>query len=149
MANTNILDISEPFGVELEYEVLRPGLILAPHFGLYNKEGNLLFLAYEVNRAWRDCPRKIGKYISTGIIPGDLLTEGMYFVSVFCRTLGTREVDIEEHNTVMFQVVESKHENSSRGTIGGHIPGLIRPLLEWRTHYEEIEEIVDPTLVEK
>lgn len=145
-ANTNVIDISQPFSVELEYEVLQPGLILAPHFGLYNKQGDLLFLAYEVNSVWRDCPRKIGKYISHGTVPGDLLTEGTYSVSAFCRTLGTREVDIEEHNAVMFQVVESENVNSARGIIGGHIPGLIRPLLEWRTHFEEIAE---PALVEK
>ena len=146
MANTNVMDISKPFRVELEYEVLRPGLILAPHFGLYNKEGTLLFLAYEFNRTWRDCPRKIGKYISQGIVPGDLLTEGTYFVSAFCRTLGTRDVDIEEHNAVTFQVVESEGDNSARGTIEGHIPGLIRPLLEWRTQFEEIAAL---TLVDK
>ena len=146
MVNTNIMDISKPFRVELEYEVLRPGLILAPHFGLYNKEGTLLFLAYEFNRTWRDCPRKIGKYISHGIVPGDLLTEGTYFVSAFCRTLGTRDVDIEEHNAVTFQVVESEDDNSARGTIEGHIPGLIRPLLEWRTQFQEIAEL---TLVDK
>lgn len=145
-ANTNVIDISQPFSVELEYEVLQTGLILAPHFGLYNKKGDLLFLAYEVNRVWSDCPRKIGKYISQGIVPGELLTEGTYSVSAFCRTLGTREVDIEEHNAVMFQVVEGEDDNSARGNIGGHIPGLIRPLLEWRTHFEEIAE---PELVKK
>lgn len=142
MAITNVIDISKAFSVELEYEVLQSGLILAPHFGLLNKAGDLLFLAYEVNRSWRDCPRKIGKYISQGIVPGDLLTEGTYFVSAFCRTLRTREVDIEEHEAVMFQVVESQNNSSARGNIGGHIPGLIRPLLEWRTRFEELPESI-------
>ncbi|MEQ1625785.1 MAG: hypothetical protein ABL965_00215, partial [Nitrospira sp.] len=85
-----------------------------------------------------------GKYVSRGIVPGDLLTEGTYFVSAFCRTLQTREVDIEEHEAVMFQVVESKQGNSARGNIGGHIPGLIRPLLEWSTHFEELTEPIVP-----
>lgn len=143
-ATTNVIDISRPFSVELEYEVLQSGLILAPHFGLFNEKGDLLFLSYEVNIAWRDCSRKIGKYVSRGIVPGDLLTEGTYFVSAFCRTLQTREVDIEEHEAVMFQVVESKQGNSARGNIGGHIPGLIRPLLEWSTHFEELTEPIVP-----
>jgi len=143
-AIANVIDISRPFSVELEYEVLQPGLILAPHFGLFNEKGDLLFLAYEVNSAWRDCPRTIGKYVSQGTVPGHLLTEGTYFVSVFCRTLQTREVDIEEHEAVMFQVVESKQGNSARGNIGGHIPGLIRPLLEWSTHFEEPAEPIVP-----
>jgi lipopolysaccharide transport system ATP-binding protein len=142
MSMTNVIDISQPFSVELEYEVLQPGLILAPHFGLVNEEGDLLFLAYEVNLSWRDVPRKVGKYVSQGIVPGHLLTEGTYFISVFCRTLHTRDVDIEEHETVMFQVVESKGEHSARGNIGGHIPGLIRPLLEWKTRFDELAEPV-------
>ena len=144
MTSTNVIDIRTAFSVELEYEVLQSGHILAPHFGLVNEEGDLLFLAYEVNRAWGNCPRKIGKYIAQGIVPGDLLTEGTYFVSVFCRTLHTKEVDIEEHEAVMFQVVESEDDNSARGNIGGHIPGLIRPLLEWRTRFEELPESIVP-----
>jgi len=144
MASTNIIDISRGFHVEMEYEVLCPGLILAPHFGLQNEEGDMLFLAYEVNRAWSGYPRKIGKYISQGIVPGNLLTEGTYFVSVFCRTLQSREVDIEEPAAVTFQVVESKGTTSARGNISGHIPGLIRPLLDWKTHFEEFVEPVVP-----
>src|SRR6185295_9150366 len=131
LAIMNVIDISQAFYVELEYEVLQHGLVLAPHFGLLNEEGEMLFLAYEVNIAWRDSPRKIGKYICQGIVPGNLLTEGTYFISAFCRTLHTRDVDIEEHQAVMFQVIESKGNQSARGNIGGHIPGLIRPLLEW------------------
>jgi len=147
MAMTNVIDINKAFCVELEYEVLQAGLILAPHFGLVNEEGDLLFLSYEVNISWRDCPRKIGKYTSQGIVPGHLLTEGTYFISAFCRTLRTREVDIEEHEAVMFQVVESQEDNSARGNIGGHIPGLIRPLLEWKTRFEELTEPIVPLRV--
>jgi len=149
-AKTSIIDINKPFSVEMEYEVLQPGLILAPHFVLFNEKGDLLFLAYEVNSAWRDCPRTIGKYISQGTVPGNLLTEGTYFVSVCCRTLLTRDVDIEEHEAVMFQVVESKQGNSARGNIAGHIPGLIRPLLEWRTQFDDLAEPIVPcTLIYK
>ena len=76
MAVTDVFDIGKSFSVELEYEELHSGLILAPHFGLLSMKGDMLFLAYEVNRVWRDCPPKIGKYISQGIVPGHLLTEG-------------------------------------------------------------------------
>lgn len=142
MALTNLMDIGQAFNVELEYEVLQAGHILAPHFGLVNEKGDLLFLAYEANLSWRNCPRKVGKYISQGIVPGHLLTEGTYFVSAFCRTLRTRAVDIEEHQTVMFQVIESQDDHSARGNIDGHFPGLIRPLLEWKTRFEELPESI-------
>jgi lipopolysaccharide transport system ATP-binding protein len=140
MALTNVMDIGQAFTVELEYEVLQTGHILAPHFGLVNERGDLLFLAYEVNLSWRNRPRKVGKYLSQGIVPGHLLTEGTYFVSAFCRTLHTRAVDIEEHEAVMFQVIESQDDHSARGNIDGHFPGLIRPLLEWKTQFEELPE---------
>lgn len=141
MALTNVMDIGQAFIVELEYEVLQAGHILAPHFGLMNAKGDLLFLAYEVTSSWRNCPRKIGKYISQGIVPGHLLTEGTYLVSAFCRTMHTRAVNIEEHEAVMFQVIESQDEHSARGNIDGHIPGLIRPLLQWRTRFEKLPEM--------
>jgi lipopolysaccharide transport system ATP-binding protein len=138
MEISNIIPINKVFSVELEYEVLKPGLILAPHFGLLNERGDVLFQSYEVNVAWRDCPRKVGKYTSQGIVPGNLLTEGTYFINALCRTLQTRDVDIQERQALVFQVVESDEGDSARGNIGGHISGLIRPLLEWRTHFEEL-----------
>ena len=139
MTVTGVIDIGTSFSVELEYEVLKPGLILAPHFGLVTEQGDLLFLAYEASATWQDRPRKVGKYVSRGVVPHDLLTEGTYYVSAFCRTLGSQEVDIEANEVLVLQAIESQKVPSARGNIHGYIPGFIRPLLEWSTHSRELE----------
>lgn len=50
----------------------------------------------------------------------------------------TREpeiIHVFERDAVAFQVVDSMDGNSVRGDYSGHIPGVIRPLLQWETRY--------------
>ena len=70
------VDIRRPVGIELEYEVLEPGYMFHPHFGLSNEDGMQLFVAQDVDPVWRNAPATAGRYISTGWIPGNLLAEG-------------------------------------------------------------------------
>src|SRR2546426_5598347 len=42
-------DIRQSIGIELEYEVLEPGYVFHPHFGLTNDDGILLFVAQDVD----------------------------------------------------------------------------------------------------
>ncbi|GKS58413.1 ABC transporter [Nitrospira sp.] len=133
-----VVEIRESFTIELEYEVLQSGLILAPHFGLSSGRDEQLFLAYEVNQPWDGQPRPVGRYVSRAIIPGNLLSDGTYFVGAFCRTCGSREVDIELYETMVFQIVDTMQPGGARGYVQGRIPGSIRPLLEWTTEREPL-----------
>ncbi|BCA55532.1 ABC transporter [Nitrospira sp. KM1] len=138
MVVKNVLDTTESFAVELEYEVLRPGLVLAPHFALVNDKSDLVFTAYEPDQTVRR--REVGNYVSRGIVPGNLLTEGTYFVNAHCRTLRSREVDIQEYEALVLQIVEGDTEHSARGHIGGPIPGVIRPRLQWTVNFDKFEQ---------
>jgi lipopolysaccharide transport system ATP-binding protein len=135
MLVTSVVDITKSFSVELEYEVLKPGLRLAPHIALVNEESDILFTAYESRE--ENGHRPIGKYTSQAVIPGNLLTDGTFFVNANCRTLGSREVDIQEHGVIALQIIEGEGQFSARGNIGGPIPGVIRPMLQWRTTYDQ------------
>ncbi len=139
-AVAHLLDIREAFTVELEYEVLQPGLKLAPHFGIITNKGERLFLAYEVNQPWDGHARVAGRYTSRAVIPGNVLTEGTYFVSAFCYAYETKEVNIEAHEAVVFQIVDHLQPGGARGYVPGRIPGMIRPLLEWQCQVEPLFE---------
>ena len=130
---TDAIDIRYPFALEMEYEVLKGGYVLLPHFGLMNEEGDCVFMTVDLDPQWRRRQRPEGWYISTGWIPGNLLAEGTLFVHCFCMTLGPDTVQFCTADVAAFQVIDSLDGDSARGDYTGDIPGVVRPLLKWTT----------------
>ena len=128
-------DIRYPITVEIEYEVLQPGHLLLPHFGLINELGQCAFISVDLDPAWRGRPRPTGNYISKAVIPGNLLAEGMMYVSCHCLTLNPDSVQFSERKAVAFQVVDSIEGDSARGDYATQLPGVVRPALDWETQY--------------
>jgi lipopolysaccharide transport system ATP-binding protein len=129
-------DIRRPIGVELEYEVLAPGYVFHPHFGLTNEDGTLLFVAQDVDPAWRQRQRPPGRYVSTGWIPGNLLAEGAFSVGVTLMTLAPENVHADMRDVVMFRVLDPLSAvDTARGDYSRPIPGAVRPLLRWSTTF--------------
>jgi lipopolysaccharide transport system ATP-binding protein len=138
------VDIRQPVGIEVEFEVLKPGVVLAPNFHFYNQEGICVFIAGDQDPAWRNTPRPTGRYVSTAWIPGNFLAEGTLIVNVAISTMNPVIVHVHERDAVAFQVVDSLVGDSVRGEFAGNIPGLVRPRLKWETHY--LENHQNPTL---
>lgn len=100
------VEITRPVAVEIEYEVLKSGYVLLPHFHLFNDEGVFLFVAVDLDPSWRRRPRPTGRYVSIGWIPGNLLAEGTMFVSPCLITLDPDTPQFHERDAVSFQVVD-------------------------------------------
>jgi lipopolysaccharide transport system ATP-binding protein len=130
---TDKIDIRKPVGLEMEYEVLKPGYKLMPSFELWNEEGICLIDSVEYDLAWRGRVRPIGRYRSTAWIPGNYLAEGTFFLSVFVETLDPHTKQIRERQIVAFSVVDTCEGDSARGDFAGKLRGVVRPLLEWNT----------------
>jgi len=128
---TDVLDIRRPIDVEMEYEVWKPGYVLTPYFLLDNEDGVTVFRSYESDPEWRRVPRPAGRYVSTGRIPGNLLSEGTMIVSVGLFNEHMRQ--FFEEDVVAFQVVDTMDGDSARGDVGWNIEGVVRPLLRWKT----------------
>jgi lipopolysaccharide transport system ATP-binding protein len=130
------VDIRRSVGIEIEYDVLQPGYVFHPHFGLRNEEGVLLFLAQDVDLRWRGHRRPPGRYVSTGWIPGNLLAEGAMTVGVTMMTLQPEHLHVTVSDAVVFRVVDSlTATDTSRGDYPRPIGGLMRPMLKWTTAY--------------
>ena len=129
------VDIRQPVRIEMEYEVLQPGYLLMPNFQFFNGEGLHIFSTHDTDPALRRCARQIGRYVSTVWIPGNLLTDGTILVGVGLETVAPAAVQFYEPDAIGFQVIESFDcdGESARGGYGGHIGGVMRPLLKW-TH---------------
>ncbi len=63
-------DITRSIGIEMTYEVLRPGRVLIPVSHFYNREGLHVFAAQDNQPEWRRRERPAGEYTSTAWVPG-------------------------------------------------------------------------------
>ncbi len=138
---TDSHDIRKPIGISIEYEVLQPGFIMQPHFGIFNEEGVRLFVTVDQDPAWRKQPRTPGRYVSTAWIPGNFLSEGMLIVNAALWILQPyRKLECQASDVVAFHVSDSMEGNSARAEWTGNMVGIIRPLLKWDTHFEDLHE---------
>jgi lipopolysaccharide transport system ATP-binding protein len=128
------VDIRESVQVEMEYEVSRSGTVLLPFFIFTNEEGVMAFAANDLDPDWRGRARPQGLYRSVAEIPGNLLAEGMLFVSAGLVT-DASVVQFYEADAVAFHVVDSLDGNSARGDYAGTMEGVVRPMLKWQTFF--------------
>ena len=127
------VDIRQPVGIEMEYEVLQPGYELFVYFHVMNEEGIEAFETIDNDPNWRKTPRPIGRYVSRAWIPGNLLSEGMYYIGPAIRTINPEIRRFRAVDAVAFHVVDSLEGNSARVDFTGKLGGVVRPLLKWET----------------
>jgi lipopolysaccharide transport system ATP-binding protein len=129
------VDIRRPCRIEMEYDVLKSGYVLLPHFYVANDEGVCAFGAQDLDPEWRAQKRPAGHYVSTAWIPGNMLAEGMLFVDASMNTLEPFIFQYQSRSAVAFLVTDSLEGDSARGDWTGHMPGVMRPMLKWTTRY--------------
>jgi lipopolysaccharide transport system ATP-binding protein len=125
------VDIRKSVGIEMDFEVIKPGHTLTPSYRIANEEGLIIFTADDQNPEWRRRPRPPGRHLSTAWIPGNFLSEGTLIVSAGMRTLILHRWHFFEPDVVAFHVMDTLDGDSARGDYAGPIPGVIRPLLQW------------------
>ena len=135
---TEVVDIRQPFKIEMKYRVLKPGYILLPNFQVFTPEGLHIFSSHDTDPAWRMRRRPVGQYVSTLYIPGNLLSDGAIVVGVGLQTLDPSVGQFYVPDAVGFKVIERLDSDgtSARGDFGGHIGGVVRPLLKWTTELQ-------------
>ncbi|HVE73191.1 MAG TPA: ABC transporter ATP-binding protein [Thermoanaerobaculia bacterium] len=134
---TDRLDIRSPATIVLEWDVLQAGRVLIPGIGFTNEQGVVVFVTHDLDPAWRNVQRPLGRYISRVAIPGNFLAEGTFIVSVSISTIETAEVHAAEADVIVFDVIDNFSGDSARGDYGGDIPGIVRPLLSWTNEVVE------------
>lgn len=130
-----VVDIRESVQIEMEYDVLKDGFTLIPHFSVHNEEGIQLFSAIDNDPTWRGRPRPIGRYISTSLIPGNFFTEGMITVGAATNTLRPNFLQFHASDAVAFKVIDHLGGDSARCDYPGRLNGVVMPLLKWNTQY--------------
>jgi lipopolysaccharide transport system ATP-binding protein len=129
------IDIRQPIDIEVEYwrgnvGSLRPSANLA----FYNDEGVCLFISND----WEGgktlgVPDRRRVVRSTCRIPGNFLAEGRVIVTVAVSTFNPAVAHAIERDAVAFQIVDRSEGDGVRGESTNEWPGVVRPMLEWRT----------------
>jgi lipopolysaccharide transport system ATP-binding protein len=124
-------DIRQPITLEIEYDVMKPGLRFTPCFDVINESGVVLFLSQE-QPDWPDRERPTGRQKAVCRIPGNFLAEGTFSVDVAFWGFGTppRGV-IEENGAISLTVHDPLEGGSVRGRSTNAYPGVLRPFLKW------------------
>jgi lipopolysaccharide transport system ATP-binding protein len=135
---SNSFDIRKPVAIEMEYDVIKENNGLLPHHMLYNEEGAVVFTIFDTDPNWRGRPRPVGKYVCTAWIPGNLLSEGILYVTSALFTIGPRTSQFYEYDVVSFQIIDSSDGDTARGDWTGGVKGAVRPLLEWENKYYKL-----------
>jgi lipopolysaccharide transport system ATP-binding protein len=135
-------DIREPIGIEVEYEVLEGGRLLMPYVTAWNEDGVKLFIAVETDPAWLNRKRPAGRYCTTVWIPGNMLSEGVIYLSAHMKTLEPTELHYHAHQEIAVQIVDTTEGGSARGAWVGVLDGAFRPKLDWETTVYESKDSV-------
>jgi lipopolysaccharide transport system ATP-binding protein len=144
-----LTDIRRPLRVEMEYDVLQPGHVLMAYYDFYNEEGLDVFSTMDLDPAWRGRPRPQGRWVSTVLIPGNLLAEGTLFVGPGLMSLTSLITQFQERDVVAFHVVDSHDGDSARGDWAGKVDGVMRPLLSWNTQLNPKESQSGATSIKR
>lgn len=133
------IDISEPVGIEMEIEVIKPDFILMPHLHFFDQQSNQLFSSIDVDPNWRNKKRPLGRYITTTWVPGHFFNTGRVLLTPACITQYPQIGQFCEKDAVGFEVIESENSGGARGDWVGSMQGAVRPLLNWQTSYSPID----------
>jgi lipopolysaccharide transport system ATP-binding protein len=131
------VDIRHPVGIEMEYEVLRPGHDVRVYYHVINDEGIEAFTPLDNDPLWRGRPRPIGRYVSTVWIPGNFLSEGLYYIGPAIRTLNPEVRRLRVDDAVALHVIDNMDGDGARGDFAGSLSGVVRPLLKWETKFSK------------
>jgi len=127
------VDIRDDVGIEMVFDVIRPGYVLLPHYWFYNEEGTVVFSSLNQDPAWYGQPYPVGRYVSTVWIPGNFLASGALLVTAALITRTPNTVQFDEAQVVAFNVRDNMGPGTARGDWGGDMPGVVRPNLKWTT----------------
>ena len=128
------VEITKPVAIEMEYDVLRNDISLVPAIKLFNEKGIAVFTSNDLEKKWNFVTRIPGHYITTAIIPQNLLSEGSYVIKVALGTYKPWRKHISVQDAVAFCVIDNSKGEGARGGYVGTLEGVVRPYLKWVTN---------------
>ncbi len=131
--STNMVDITEKVGIFFTFKLQENQKQIIPSISVYNNSDIHLFSAIDTDKNWAD-PKLNGEYKCIAWIPGNLLKEGEYYISIQLLTpaSGGRSIShFKESKILNFSVFDHRIGKSSIGVLNVNWNCMIMPMLEW------------------
>ena len=123
--------ITQRIGVTIKYKVLKEGHVFIHGANLYNNEDVNVFNSHDVTSNIRSEKKGIGFHEATMWIPGNLMSEGTFSLSLALFVPTPFQIFAYAEKAIYFNIVDEMDGNSARGTYSHGFPGYVRPLLQW------------------
>ena len=129
-----LMNTGTPLVIEVEYWSLKPDTKLNLAMAVYNQEEVCVFSTNSANdQTWEDKPAPTGLFRSQCHIPGNLLNDGGYRVSL--QVIKDRATVVHrEDDALVFEIQDNVED---RNGWYGKWAGVIRPKLSWSTELLE------------
>ena len=128
---TNLINADSPVIIEIEYEIKTYLKNVRIAYRLIANDGTIVFTSSDTDPQGYGIDRKPGVYVSRGVLSGNFLNNGCYYVLVACSILGLEELFCVE-NIVNFTVIQPPAEISE--VIPFNRLGVTRPVLNWKIY---------------
>lgn len=124
---SRLLDVRKSFWIEISYKIKEELSFCRVGFNIITSDGVIVFTSYDTDLEVFNKRRLIGEFKSRCKIPGNLLSPGMYTVSVAAGITGIKTL-VNEEKVISFNIVDTGAVGSSVSTERN---GIIRPQLQW------------------
>ena len=131
------VDVRDVVNIEVEYWLLRQGARPKAILQFINEAGQCLFSSADFLNNIPNHFEGTQVIRAKCYIPSNLLAEGQIFVLAALGQYNPNIIHALVQDAVSFQVVDYSEGYSARGDCAMEWPGLIRPLLEWNTEYDQ------------
>jgi len=139
-ASVELMNTGTSLVIEVEYWSLKPDAKLSLIMSVYNQEEVCVFSSHSASeQTWPDKPLPTGLFRSQCHIPGNMLNDGGYRVSLVVFKDSATVVHREE-DALLFEIQDNLED---RNGWYGKWAGVIRPKLYWST--ELLEPLTDKT----
>lgn len=123
---TSDFDFLEPITVNIDYQMLEPAqvrLIISVH----NDAGVHVFITNDVESAAHPTTKQPGRYLASCTIPGHLLNDAQYFVTLFVDIPNFKMI-VKQEGILSFRV----HATSGVAARRDGVYGIVCPDIQWR-----------------
>lgn len=131
----DLITVSTPFVIEVEYWVLDPRRDPRINLVLSNEEGVEVFYSGPGDETALEASEKAtgnpGLYYCACYVPGSLLNNGVYRVALTLYGADSHN-DYEHGNAITFTIED---DSADRGDFFGEWKGVIRPILDWKMDF--------------
>lgn len=123
----------ERIEIIMVYEVLLDGADFLHGCNLFNESGINVFNSHDNSSLFTNTKRSKGIYSASFFIEPNFLNEGTYKVGVAALNINPTVIHFHEEMAIAFQIIESEDENKTRGNYVGVFPGVVRPIIDWKS----------------